>query len=598
MNRIYKNFKGKQMLFLVGCLMFLTYLMLHTTKLEPDLPLFEDIDISNNAIINYGKVSADCENYYYYSQTYNSSKPRKFNSELPYQRPPPQCRTFSSPIIDKFIDRFTAILKDPNVAAIFENTFPNTLDTTILWHVPGSHNRSTFSSEVADRNNTPETFIVTGDIHAEWLRDSAWQLSVYHPFMKQDASLERLVLGAINTQAKFIIDDPYCNAFHIPKDSGIPRGSSKIDDVFPRPNWDHVYECKYELDSLASFLTLSYEYYTNAPKSRKFDFINLDWFLAVRELINLLDRESLPTFAENGTANAVLYSFKRMTNIGSETLSLGGAGNPVNRDIEMIRSSFRPSDDSTIFQFFIPGNAHMAVELEHLQTILKDFKKTSTTYNDIEFKNAMNKNGIDIDVLLRDAHKFSIKIREGLAKHGIFNHPEFGDVYAYEVDGYGSRLLMDDANIPSLLSLPILGFVNEDDKIYKNTRKMILSPKHNPYYVNGTYFQGIGGSHIGVSNPWPMSLLVRIRTSNDDAEIKKCLKMVVENTGHLGLMHESVNASVAGGVQYTRPWFSWANSEFSKTILHLAERKPHLVLRPEVRERFVLSEFIHKVAST
>lgn len=157
----------------------------------------------------------------------------------------------------------------------------------------------------------------------------------------------------------------------------------------------------------------------------------------------------------------------------------------------------------------------------------------------------------------------------------------WGKVYAYEVDGYGGAIHMDDANIPSLLSLPDMGFIDVNDEVYQNTRKMILSKVGNPYYLTGTQFEGIGGPHIGIHNAWPMSLLVSIRTTDDDTEILNNLQLIMENTAELGLMHESVQVNSKKGKEFTRSWFAWCNSEFGKTIMYLAKHKPHLIFKKE-----------------
>lgn len=142
--------------------------------------------------------------------------------------------------------------------------------------------------------------------------------------------------------------------------------------------------------------------------------------------------------------------------------------------------------------------------------------------------------------LAAKAQKWGEHIEAGIRQHAIVDHPVYGQVFAYEIDGYGSRILMDDANLPSLLSLPLLGFVDVDDPIYQNTRKMILSQSGNPYFLKGKAFAGIGGPHIGLRYAWPMSLLVQIMTSSDDAEILGLLEMV-KKVSRLGLINESIN---------------------------------------------------------
>lgn len=495
---------------------------------------------------------ADCPNYLEFSKRRHGS-PSTGKRRYPYMRPTKNCRTFQSPALEALIEDLKSKMKDPDLARLMENTLPNTLDTTILWH------------KASSGKHPPQTFVVTGDIHAEWLRDSARQLAVFQPLMKYDKSLQDLIKGAIYTQADYLMLAPYCNAFHPPAGSGVKKAPSSIDDVHPQPSWTRVFECKYEIDSLASFLTLTNDYLENSD----FDLSVIDrkWAKAFERILTVLSRESVPLFdSETGYVLPPFYSFKRQTNIGSETLPLDGVGNPVNYDSGLIRSAFRPSDDATVLQFFVPGNAHMLCELKRLH------------------KNVLSKlDRVEIDLLKHKegTEKFIVDISKGLKEHAIVDHPKWGKVFAYEVDGYGGSIFMDDANIPSLLSLPEMGYLSIDDEIYQNTRRMLLSKDGNPYFLKGPYFEGIGGPHIGLNYAWPMSLLVRIRTTDDDDEILKNLELLMDTTGGLGLMHEGVNVNVPKGTDYTRPWFAWCNSEFGKTILHLAKNKPHLIFKSE-----------------
>lgn len=477
-----------------------------------------------------------CEDYTSYSQRRHppfSNGPL----HLPSQRPPKHCRKFRSQVVDDFIVDLQSKIQDDDLGKLIENTLPNTLDTAILW----------FNNDTA----SPRTFISTGDIHAEWLRDSSRQLSVYMKFIDKDPNLSLMIKGAILQQAEFIQLAPYCNAFHAPEKSKVERKPSSIDDVFPIPDWDQVYECKWELDSLGSFLELSNEYIEN---SHDWSLVkDKVWLNAVETVLNVLERQSQPTFDSNGSLSPFTYTFKRETKIGTETLPLDGSGNPVNGGTGLIRSAFRPSDDSNIYQLFVPANAQMLCQLRKIGSSLpKEMGKRALVIL----------NGIE----------------SGLQTHAIINHPIFGKVYAYEIDGFGGQNIMDDANIPSLLSLPDFGYGTIHDEIYQNTRKMVLSKKGNPYYLQGEHFSGVGGPHVGLKRAWPMSLLIQIRTSEDDDEIKELLKLLKTSTGGLGLMHEGINVDVINGDDYTRSWFSWCNSEFGKTILDLLERKPHLVI--------------------
>lgn len=458
-----------------------------------------------------------------------------------------QCRTFASPEVERVIKDLNERLVDKDIARLFENAFPNTLDTTVRWHVDGTEKRpkkTEAQSNIYYQQNEAKwegahSFIVTGDINAEWLRDSTNQLAQYQPLAKKDKKLANLILGAINTQVEFVIEQPFCNAFQPPTPSGLgPTGNGQGDTTSPAYEPSRIFECKWELDSLAAFLRLSTQFYLHTEIT---SFITPRWLQALNTVLDVLNTQSEPSFDENGVYVRNRYTFQRWTNIGTETLNLAGAGNPLANNTGLIRSAFRPSDDATTFGYLIPANAMMAVEL----------KRTA------EMLNAADHAELS-DVLLERAER----IETGIQEHGVVDHPKWGKVYAYEVDGYGSRLLMDDANIPSLLSLPLLGFVDQDDEIYLNTRKMILSQEGNPYFLKGNIFKGIGGPHIGAKHAWPMSVLVQALTTSNETEIEECINMV-KGVSLMGLINESVN------VHYILD----TTSKFSMLLLRLALMK-------------------------
>jgi uncharacterized protein len=453
---------------------------------------------------------------------------------LPYQRPAPSCRTFKSESVETVISDFKTRIKDPDLARLFENAFPNTLDTTVRWHVDGTapkrqqrspaHSDTWYAEEEGKWEGT-QSFIVTGDITAEWLRDSTNQLAQYQVLAKKDEKIRNLILGAINTQAEYVIESPFCNAFQPPPPSGLDAASNgQMDATNPPYEPSKVFECKYELDSLAAFLSLGNQFYAHTGNT---SFLTSRWKRALTSLLDTLGTQSIPTFDSSGRYVRNYYTFQRQTNTGTETLNLQGVGNPLANGTGLIRSAFRPSDDATILGFLVPANAMMAVELQRTSEILKKVGGTGSELAD------------------ELSERASI-IREGIMKHAVFTHPLFGKVFAYEVDGYGGRIFMDDANLPSLLSLPLLGFIPSTDstlrEIYSNTRKMILSPQGNPYYLSGSFFSGIGGPHIGLTHAWPMSQLVRAMTSDNDTEILESLDLV-KRASKLGLINESVNVN-------------------------------------------------------
>lgn len=496
---------------------------------------------------------------------------------LPYQRPAEACRTFSSDSVEQVIEDVTSRLVDKDLAQLFRNAYPNTLDTTIRWHVNGSSSAATRRN--LDKRDTSDwsglqTFIVTGDINAEWLRDSTNQVMNYQKLASQDKGLHDLILGAIRTQAEFVIRSPFCNAYQAPSVSGIaPENNTQVDTVHPAYEKSFVYECKYELDSLAHFLKMGREFHENTGST---EFLTDRWFKALQTVLSVIDAESKPTFNSNNQFVQNQYTFQRLTTLGTETLTLSGVGNPLNSGTGLIRSAFRPSDDSTIFGYFIPPNAMMSVELQGIAKVLQAAGGHDSLASELQDR----------------GEKLAAAVRE----HGIVTNGKYGEVYAFEVDGYGSRTIMDDANVPSLLSLPYLGFLEQTDEVYQNTRKMITDKLGNPYYLEGSAFHGIGGPHskfpsdrcplilikvlslifsiVGLTNAWPMSLLIQAQTSDNETEIMECINLV-RDSSLLGLIHESIN--VTNIKDYTRPWFSWANSVFGQTILKVAAERPHLI---------------------
>ncbi|PKS11530.1 hypothetical protein jhhlp_003295 [Lomentospora prolificans] len=489
-------------------------------------------------------LPTDCQRYDMTSGLSNSPL-SEGKYALPYQRPEPRCRTFNSTEVEETIEQMRKEIVDPDLFRLFENTFPNTLDTTISWKGFGS-----------DDPNEELTFVRTGDINAMWLRDSANQLQSYKSLLKRDSSpdsLASLFRGAINLQGRYIRESPYCNAFQPPEEAGLGpeyNGWVTSDFVVPRFFRDFAFECKYELDSLAAFLQLSHDYY-NQTEDVEF-FKNSKWMDTISVIMNTTTEMLTGTYASDGTINKSPYLFERKTNKASETMSNDGAGAPVKSNTGLIRSFFRPSDDACAFQLFIPANMMFSSSLAACAEIMKEI--------DDEMGEMMS--------------GFAGVIRAGVEEYGKFKHPEFGEMYAYEVDGFGSRYLMDDANIPSLLSIPMLGYLDMKDPVYLNTRRFVLSTE-NPYFMYGPVLNATGGPHIGPGMAWPMALIVQLLTSDNDYEIEVGIRQLLSSTDGLGLMHESIHSHDQH--RWTRSWFAWVNGLFGQVILDLRERKPHLL---------------------
>jgi meiotically up-regulated gene 157 (Mug157) protein len=101
--------------------------------------------------------------------------------------------------------------------------------------------------------------------------------------------------------------------------------------------------------------------------------------------------------------------------------------------------------------------------------------------------------GDDISKLISDLHDilFDENIKNNQETIITFKHPKYGLIYSFEINGIGSRNLMDDSNIPSLLSLPYLcpNDIPMSNSIYQNTRKFVLS-SDNPWFFSGSVLQG------------------------------------------------------------------------------------------------------------
>ena len=355
-----------------------------------------------------------------------------------------------------------------------------------------------------------------------WLRDSANQMQSYLSLLNtttetsnsSNDTIASLYRGVINLQSRYLLSNPYCNSFQPPSESGLaPSVNSAATNDVVTPSYANttVYECKYELDSLAAFLEISTDYYT-ATNDLTF-FSKYNWVSAVQTVLNTAQSMTVSTYAANGSVNTLPYTFQRLTTTAEDTLDNKGTGNPVQNGTGLIRSAFRPSDDACIYEFFIPANMMFAHYLNTTSTILTALGSNTTLANEMT--------------------ALSASIAAAIAEHGIVSDPIYGDIYAYEIDGYGGTSIMDDANIPSLLSAPLIGSLAPTDPVYQATRALLLSP-NNPYFMRGPVINAVGGPHDGPGYAWPMASIVRVFTSADDVEISRALKELVSSTDGLG----------------------------------------------------------------
>jgi meiotically up-regulated gene 157 (Mug157) protein len=447
---------------------------------------------------------------------------RSVASEFPVVRIPEAKRKFKSAAVERTIERVQSSIGNKELAWMFGNCFPNTLDTTVEFEII---------------NGRPDTYVITGDIDAMWLRDSSAQVWPYLPLIQQDEALRQLIAGVINRQTRCILKDPYANAFY--KDENkVSQWKSDLTEMKPG-----VHERKWEVDSLCYTLRLAFGYWQASKDTAPFDDA---WREAVLKIVQTFREQQ----RKDGKGS---YHFLRRTDSQKDTLAGRGYGNP-GKPVGLICSMFRPSDDATVFPYLVPANFFAVVSLRQAAEMLEQIHR-------------------DV-VLANQCRALAGEVEQALKKYAVVHHAQLGQVYAYEVDGYGNHYCIDDGNIPSLLSLPYLGAVKSGDPIYLNTRRLVLSGA-NPYYCQGQAANGPGGPHVGKDMIWPLGLIMQGLTSTNDKEIHSCLTALQTTHAGTGFMHEAFNKD--DPTQFTRSWFAWANTIFGEFVLKTFEQNPSLL---------------------
>lgn len=401
--------------------------------------------------------------------------------------------------------------KMPVIAPLIKQCFLNTIETTV--------------KQLEDKSY----FVITGDIPAMWLRDSAAQVRPYVKYIKEDDYLGHIIEGIIAKQAELVLIDPYANAFN---DS--PNGRGHKDNTQLN---DHVWERKYEIDSLCAPIYLLYTYWKETDKLVPFTD-------KVKEMIKTI----IEVFRIEQHHEKSSYYFERHNCPESDTLNNNGKGAPV-AHTGMTWSGFRPSDDRCIYGYLIPSNMMAVTALAYAEEMCREVYK-------------------DED-LAGECRKLADGIEEGIKKYGVVEHPKYGKIYAYETDGMQNYLFMDDANSPSLLSMPYIGYCDKENELYQNTRNFILS-QDNPYYVEGTYAKGVGSPHTPEGYVWHIGIVMQALTSTDREEVLQCLDMISKTHAGCNFMHESFDPNEPE--DFTRTWFAWANTLFAELMDDLCDK--------------------------
>ena len=440
------------------------------------------------------------------------------------QRPAPERRLFRSEAVENKITQMQGILKNQRLAWMFANCYPNTLDTTVHFG--------------KDDDGNFRTFVYTGDIHAMWLRDSGAQVWPYIQLANQDEHLKNMLAGVINCQFSLICLDPYANAFN----EG-PTGSEWESDLTDMNPYDH--ERKWEIDSHCYPIRLAYQYWKVTGDDSVFGETWLNSIKAARD--HYLATEGAARLDANVHAMDLATIPTQEAKPSLDTKSNDGRGNPV-KPVGLIASAFRPSDDATMFEFLVPSNFFAVTSLRKAAEILAEVNHNKK--------------------LAKECLDLAAEVEKALYEYAVVNHPKYGKIFAFEVDGFGNQLMMDDANVPSLLAMAYLGDIDINDPIYQNTRRFVWS-EDNPYFFKGKAGEGIGGPHIGYDYIWPMSIMMKAFTSQDDKEIKWCVETLMKTDAGTGFMHESFYKDDAS--KFTRAWFAWQNTLFGELIIHLTD---------------------------
>ncbi len=440
------------------------------------------------------------------------------------KRPPVADRRFVSKAVEAEITRISKLIADPTLRWMFGNCYPNTLDTTVL--------------SLGEVNGKADAFVITGDIPCLWLRDSAAQLRPYLHLVKRDPALGRLFHGLIGRQARSILIDPYANAFMQDPAAKTNLSWALHDDTEMKPG---VAERKWEIDSLCYAIRLAYGYWRETGDVTPFD---AEWKASARLIVK--------TFREQQRKDSLgPYRFRRSAPEPTETL-YRGYGLPT-RPNGMIHSGFRPSDDACLYSQFVPANLFAMTTLRELAAL---------------------SSAVGEPALAQDATALAAEVEAALKQFGTMTLPSGERVWAYEVDGYGNAVFMDDANVPSLSGMAYLGCVDPADPLWQRTVAACWS-KDNPWYFEGKALTGIGGPHTGPGQVWPMSIIVRALTSTDPALLRNSLSMLRGSQGGTGFIHEGVD--INDPTKFTRDWFAWANGLFGELVVHVAATRPEVL---------------------
>lgn len=394
------------------------------------------------------------------------------------------------------------------------------VSTTIPLMLPGMRQRSIdvdaetlfhtlFSDFALEGDGT--TYVETGDIPAMWLRDSSAQTLPYVRFVPAYPQLQPIVRGVIQRNARNILTSAYANAF---------TRAYKL--------WEE----KWEVDSVAYPVLLDSVYW-RTTRDRAMFTLQLHW--AYEHIVSTYECEQ---------------QHSKCSNYRSPFLGNHGRGADF-AYTGMIWCAFRSSDDPVRYPYNIPQELFAANELADLARL------AVIGYGDTK--------------LASRATALAEEIRFGVQTYGIVYDFRYGWIYSYEVDGLGNFVLMDDANIPNLLTLPLMGGVPRFDPVYANTRRLSLS-SDNPYWYRGKYGAGLGSPHTRTGWVWPLGLIGQALTAATPGEVDEPIAELRALDGGHGLFYESIDPNQPW--HFTRSEFGWANALYAELIFRCVAGLP------------------------
>ena len=409
--------------------------------------------------------------------------------------------------------RLAALLWGALGAAVAALPAPaQTLNIPIESGIRPIHTETLFHELFADffKESDGTTYVQTGDIPAMWLRDSAAQTIPYIRFVSRYTQLHAMFEGVIQRDAKNILVDPYAEAFSADY---------------------HVWERKWEIDSLAWPVFLVFVYFANTHDRAIF---TPTLHTAMRTIVSTLECEQRHAACSHYAWPEPVPTHER-----------------YNPNTGLIWSAFRPSDDPVAYRFNVPQNAMAVVAMRLLARAARQ------AFSD--------------DDLARRATALASKVQAGVERYGKTYNRKFGWMYAYETDGYGHVKLMDDANIPNLTTLPWYGWCGNGDPTYSATRRFTLSDS-DPYYYTGKYATGLGSPHTPRGWVWPLGIIGAGLTATRRADIVSAISMLDRSDTIDGLMHESVDPNDPS--RFTRPEFGWANAFWADLLFRTVAGYP------------------------